>query len=447
VSGAAPPLRANSSASVLASVAEPSGVAFVHTAYGVAPSEFTVSWYTAQEQNVSSVRYGTQRDALTDVAHGTAATWRAGEGWDHHVHLSALAANTTHYFRCGGGAAGWSRTLQFRTQPARAADTTTVALVADLGIEHSDATMSRLGAAAARADVDHTLLVGDMAYADDHVFSFHHTWLLFLSSLQPAMAAKPLMVAPGNHESHSWDPLLYEATKNFHVYNTRFRMPQQASRPRVAAPRYANHSMFYSYDSGPVHFLVYSTESSYKGCWTAEKEFGDQMAWLRADLQTANANRAQRPWIVAAGHRPMYSSSSHFSDASGHPIDCALAPIAPCNAKQIQTVFEDVFNEHHVDLIINGHIHAYERVLPTYRAALNTSAPHSVTIGNAGNIEGHEKLDYSPPWLAKKNNADFGYSMLTATRTKLSVTAHRATDDSLIDAFTIERAERGRARG
>lgn len=31
--------------------------------------------------------------------------------------------------------------------------------------------------------------------------------------------------------------------------------------------------------------------------------FGDQLAWLKADLAKAAAQRDQYPWIIAAGHR------------------------------------------------------------------------------------------------------------------------------------------------
>jgi len=50
-------------------------------------------------------------------------------------------------------------------------------------------------------------------------------------------------------------------------------------------------------------------------------EFGpfgpDQLAWLEADLLEANAMRSYRPWIVVAGHRPIYTTTQ--LDAQGNP--------------------------------------------------------------------------------------------------------------------------------
>lgn len=34
--------------------------------------------------------------------------------------------------------------------------------------------------------------------------------------------------------------------------------------------------------------------------------FGDMLAWLEADLKQAASERAIRPWILVAGHHPMY---------------------------------------------------------------------------------------------------------------------------------------------
>jgi hypothetical protein len=96
----------------------------------------------------------------------------------------------------------------------------------------------------------------------------------------------------GNHEYSSRDPLLFEATKDFKVYNTRFRMPQSS----LLEAR--NASMFYSFNYGPVHFVSFSTETSYPNAPWDVAQWGDQMRWLAADLKAANtpAARKQRPW-------------------------------------------------------------------------------------------------------------------------------------------------------
>ena len=78
--------------------------------------------------------------------------------------------------------------------------------------------------------------------------------------------------------------------------------------------------MWYSWNAGLVHFVSLDTETDFPGA--AEASHGDSgllkaggfgadgeyLRWLEADLKSANANRAARPWIIAGGHRPVYEA-------------------------------------------------------------------------------------------------------------------------------------------
>ncbi|GAX77671.1 hypothetical protein CEUSTIGMA_g5114.t1 [Chlamydomonas eustigma] len=52
------------------------------------------------------------------------------------------------------------------------------------------------------------------------------------------------------------------------------------------------------------------------------------------------------------------------------------------------SVYEDLFFQSGVDLILNGHVHAYERTHPMYQYSRNECGPVHVVIGDGGNIEG-----------------------------------------------------------
>ena len=41
-----------------------------------------------------------------------------------------------------------------------------------------------------------------------------------------------------------------------------------------------------------------------------------QLDWLMDDLRKANTQRAERPWIIAFGHRPMYCSTNDKDDCT-----------------------------------------------------------------------------------------------------------------------------------
>ena len=67
-------------------------------------------------------------------------------------------------------------------------------------------------------------------------------------------------------------------------------------------PGWANRhgwDMWYSWDVQHAHMLAYSTETFFAN----RDDVPRQLAWLEADLERANANRAKHPWIIAYGHR------------------------------------------------------------------------------------------------------------------------------------------------
>lgn len=96
-------------------------------------------------------------------------------------------------------------------------------------------------------------------------------------------------------------------------------------------------AMFFSFDIGPVHFISISTEF-YFFLEYGVKQVVNQYQWLENDLkviinyrvcnavciynifvfQIANKpeNRAQRPWIIIYGHRPMYCSNNDNDDCT-----------------------------------------------------------------------------------------------------------------------------------
>ena len=89
--------------------------------------------------------------------------------------------------------------------------------------------------------------------------------------------------------------------------------------------------VYCSFDLGPVHIVAFSTEYYFFSEFYNHSDALDrQYQWLQADLkvpgdleeiqqltqrqlQTANANRENVPWIITIGHRPMYCSNiNHF---------------------------------------------------------------------------------------------------------------------------------------
>jgi len=122
-------------------------------------------------------------------------------------------------------------------------------------------------------------------------------------------------------------------------------------------------NMWYSWQVGSIHFAMIDTETDYPGAPNDDYAshnggFGDQMAWLRADLAAAYARRAagEVSWIIVAGHRPLYSVAS--ADATtGAPTGGAAV---------LATAVEGLFNEFGVDLYVSGHVHGTEVQWPVF---------------------------------------------------------------------------------
>jgi hypothetical protein len=83
-------------------------------------------------------------------------------------------------------------------------------------------------------------------------------------------------------------------------FKARFTMPTNGD----------GNNMFYSYNVGSAHVIVYSSEFYYFVNY-GRKQIAEQYVWLKNDLMEATrpANRAKRPWIITMAHRPMYCSS------------------------------------------------------------------------------------------------------------------------------------------
>lgn len=114
----------------------------------------------------------------------------------------------------------------------------------------------------------------------------------------------------------------------------------------------------WSYDIGLMHVIGLNTEDDFaKG--------SPQFEWLRADL--AAVDRRLTPWVIVAGHRPMYVDSYYASreDSVVVVMDKMIANLDP------------LFREHRVNAAFWGHHHSYQRHAAVYNKRL---VQHSETV-------------------------------------------------------------------
>ena len=204
------------------------------------------------------------------------------------------------------------------------------------------------------------------------------------------------------------------------------------------------HNMWYTFENGPVTYVAISTETNYPDAFYEEYNFkGDQMAWLEQTL--ARVDRKRTPWLIVLGHRPIYSSKVGYSDAAGDVSGQSV---------RVQAAFEELIYKYHVDIMMNGHVHSYERTHPVYKRQVETTSPklHNIRSpihiinGAGGNIEGITPdflFYYGHNWTANIYNEDEGYGILRTLYDAVSkihtlkFDFHSATSNAVVDSVVI----------
>ena len=178
---------------------------------------------------------------------------------------------------------------------------------------------------------------------------------------------------------------------SFLSYVSRYRTPAGSNASRL----------YYSLDYGLMHVIYLAGYCVEMRDWASANPClapgSAQMVWLAADL--LHVNRSATPWVVVLIHQPFYNSNdAHSMAVEGAPVQAAL---------------EDAIQG--TDLVLSGHVHAYERSARVYAGACNGSAPAYITVGDGGNREGLAAnwTQPQPAWSILRQ-ASFGHGQLTA---------------------------------
>lgn len=193
-------------------------------------------------------------------------------------------------------------------------------------------------------------------------------------------------------------------------------------------------NFWYSWDHGMVHFISFNTETDFlnapdeplgSGAENAGpfQPFGTQLAWLKNDL--AKVDRKKTPWVIAAGHRPWYVSTSEC-------LECKAA-------------FEPLLLQYGVDLVMHGHKHFYERqsaigVNGTQQEIENSpTAPWYVVNGAAGHYDGLDTPTLPlVPTSREVISTAYGWNLYTVHNcTHLTTQFIASGNNSILDTATL----------
>ncbi|KAE8666297.1 putative purple acid phosphatase 20 [Hibiscus syriacus] len=346
-----------------------------------------ISWIT-QSSAPAVVDYGTSPKSYTNSASGTSSSYRYlfyKSGEIHDAVIGPLNPNTIYYYRCSSDS---SREFSFKTPPAQLP--IKFAVAGDLGqTDWTNSTLQHIG----QLNHDMLLLPGDLAYAD----LMQPLWDSFGRLVEPLASQRPWMVTQGNHEVERM-PLVHKTP--FTAYNARWHMPFEQSG--------STSNLYYSFDAAGVHVIML-------GSYTNFDPASDQFKWLQADL--GKIDRGKTPWIIVIVHAPWYNTNTAHQGESA--------------ADLMKTYMEPLLYKAQVDIVLAGHVHAYERFTRVYNGKADDCGPVYITIGDGGNREGLANKYMDPkPETSVFREASFGHAQLEMVNATHALWNWHRNDDS-----------------
>jgi len=283
----------------------------------------------------------------------------------HTAVLKGVKAGATYVYKPEAG----HRQFEFTALPATGATDPSkplrIAFMADVGVTNVSASVMH---DVQQLTPDFLVIAGDYSYAD----GWSERWDTFGQLMEPLMAKVPHLGVPGNHE-------IAEGRYNGRDWEMRYPVPYNSDSP-----------FWYSYRVGPVHMIGLA------GSYAVTEAGSPQYEFLKDELEAVD--RTQTPWVVVVFHTPWYNSNSnHYLEGN-----------------QAQMDMEPLLYKHGVDLVVNGHVHAYERSHPVFNYTVDPCGVTHLVVGDGGNYEGPSLpwKDPQPSWSAFRE-ASFGAGVLT----------------------------------
>ena len=169
-------------------------------------------------------------------------------------------------------------------------------------------------------------------------YSYASTGTCFFNKIDPTGLTGITEIAIGNHEDDN--------SEGFSSYMSHFSQSQT----------------YYSYNVDNVHVLVMDTDRNSYSSGSAQKSF------VQSDLQAASTDPNIK-WIIVYLHKPMYTS----------PNTCSSSSCSNTGSENtdLRNGFHAMFDQFGVDLVLQGHVHDYQR---TYKIKYDPVSPSSPTI-------------------------------------------------------------------
>ena len=273
------------------------------------------------------------------------------------------------------------------------------AFIGDIGqFDHSMETIRHL-ITHQRASISAIMLAGDIAYTSydnrrwDTYFDFMDDFFM--------IDEIPMQVCAGNHDIEKQE----NDVDIFLAYEHRFDMPQvkpaqlgtyegplgymDMDIPPYPLP-YEYGNAYYAFSYGMSHHI-------FLNAYAAMEPNSTQYQWLLQELKSVD--RSQTPWLIVTIHVPVYNAFHiHHHDKQ---IIAAKANL------------EALFVEYKVNLVVAGHVHAYQRTKNVAFGKEDPAGPVYVIVGAGGRqCKADFEQEEPEPWLAVRDATRYGYGTL-----------------------------------
>ncbi|CAN5892847.1 hypothetical protein BH11MYX3_BH11MYX3_08970 [soil metagenome] len=349
-------------------------------------------WRTADERTrASEIRFAKGADLaeseLTEMRTGLEFAYDTTGAIPirmHQAHLCGREPGTAYSYQVGGtdelGATKFSPVYTFRTAPDVVAHPDAEVVLGFVGDSRGGYDVwNLLIHQLEQRSPDLILFSGDAVTIGLTQFE----WEEFFGRAEPLFARVPLVAAHGNHEVNS---------VNFYS--------------QIAMP---GDQETFGLDYGFVHVTVANDTPDDIGKLAGK--FHDQ---IDADLTAHDSAR----WKLFMSHQPMFSAStSHGSSVT------------------LQTAWLPLIDEHHVDLVLNGHDHDYEVSLPMINKQVQPTSDGATVFVVAGGA-GAELYDNGFEYWTQYSEKTYSAAILHVRRDQLTLEAFRQDGTPIPQGFS-----------
>ncbi|MDP9197352.1 MAG: Ig-like domain-containing protein [Thermoproteota archaeon] len=241
-------------------------------------------------------------------------------------------------------------------------------------------------------------------------YSYSSTPTCWFNIMDPIASITRITI--GNHED--------QASEGNSAYLNHFGLSQQ----------------YYSYDYQDIHVVTINSEQNY-GVGSSQYNF------VKKDLESASNNPSVH-WVIVTFHQPAYSS----------PNSCSS-----CKATtSIRDTYHSLFDLYGVDLVLEGHVHNYQRSYPLLYNKNDPSHPTVTStdknnyvdpkgsifvIVGTGGVNFHS-IAGKESYIVSQQDAKFGFLNIHFSDDGKNLNAKFfANDGSVLDQFSVTKSSSG----